>query len=97
LGLFVAKPTFELGNASAIDAKFVAQPEPFQISPFEGIVDKLVGTPEFGHNFPGLHDLVLFRLDRLSAFGLLTGSSTGNAPLSRPKHLTGYEQTSWNR
>lgn len=27
----------------------------------------------------------------------LTGFSTGNAPSSRPTHLTGYEQTSWNR
>jgi hypothetical protein len=27
----------------------------------------------------------------------LTGSSLGNAPLGRPMHLTGYEQTHWNR
>ena len=26
-----------------------------------------------------------------------TGSSLGNAPLGRPMHLTGYEQTHWNR
>jgi hypothetical protein len=27
----------------------------------------------------------------------LTGSSTANAPLTRRPHLTGYEQTRWNR